>query len=84
MMLDCMISELTCKEDLLDFFDKLEKITGKHNLASTINELRQGAYDAYAYVIQDMTKTRNGLENGLVRGLSQTLWKASYSIVLLF
>ena len=39
-MLDCMISELTCKEDLLDFFDKL---SGEHDLASTINELRQGA-----------------------------------------
>ena len=31
-----------------------------------------------------MTKTRNRLENGLIRGLSQTLWKASYSILLLF
>ena len=46
-MLDCMISELTCKEDLLDFFDKLEKISGEHNLASTINELRQGALCIY-------------------------------------
>ena len=30
-----------------------------------------------------MTKMRNGLENGLILGLSQTLQKASYSIVLL-
>ena len=59
MMLDCMISELTCKEDLLDFFDKLEKITGEHNLASTINELRQGAYDAYAYVIHVIFNSNN-------------------------
>ena len=44
LMLDCMISKLTCKENLLDFFDQLEEITGEHNLASTINELRQGTY----------------------------------------
>ena len=42
MMLDCIISKLTCKEDLLDFFDQLEKINNAHNLASTVNELRQG------------------------------------------
>ena len=35
-------------------------------------------------VFLDMTKTRNGLENGLVNGLSQILWKASCIIVLLF
>lgn len=42
MMLDCMISKLTCKEDLLDFFDQLEEITSEHNMRSIVNELRQG------------------------------------------
>jgi len=32
----------------------------------------------------DMTKTRIGLENGLIHKLSQTLWKASHIIELLF
>ena len=44
MILECMVSKLTCKEDLLDFFDRLEKITGTHNLGSVVNELRQGWY----------------------------------------
>ena len=42
MMLDCLISKLTCREDLLDFFDQLEEIKNVPNLASTINGLRQG------------------------------------------
>ena len=42
MMLDCMISKLTCKEDLLDFFDQLEEINDAHAMISIVNELRQG------------------------------------------
>ena len=38
-ILECMASKLTCKEDLLDFFDQLEKITGTGPI---VNELRQG------------------------------------------
>ena len=34
--------------------------------------------------IVDMTKTRNGLESGLVHGLNRILWIASYITVLLF
>ena len=44
MMLDCIISKLTCKEDLLDFFDQLEKISGVDSLRSIVNDLRQGCY----------------------------------------
>ena len=44
MILDCMVSKLSSKEDLLDFFDQLEKITGTHNLEPIVNELRQGWY----------------------------------------
>ena len=44
MILDCMVSKLNSKEDLLDFFDQVEKITGTHNLGSVVNELRQGWY----------------------------------------
>ena len=44
MMLDCMISKLNCKEDMLDLFDQLEKIADAHNLASTIDALRKGSY----------------------------------------
>ena len=43
-MLDCMISKLTCKEDLLDLFDQLEKISGADSLRSVVNDLRQGCY----------------------------------------
>ena len=39
MMLDCIISKLTCKENLLDFFDQLEKIPGVDSLRSIINDL---------------------------------------------
>ena len=42
MMLDCMISKLTCKEDLLDFFDKLKEIKNADALTSIVNELLQG------------------------------------------
>ena len=49
MMLDCMISKLTCKEDLLDFFDQLEEIKNAHNLTSTVNKLRQGMYVVYLW-----------------------------------
>ena len=38
----------------------------------------------YKKLVPDMTKTRNGLENGLVNGLSQTVWKASCITVKLF
>ena len=38
----------------------------------------------YAQTDTDMTKTRNGLENGLVNGLSQIVWKASCITVKLF
>ena len=44
MMLDCMISRLTCKEDLLDLFDHLEEITDAHDVRSTVNALRQGRH----------------------------------------
>ena len=47
MMLDCMITKLTCKEDLLDFLDQLEEIIDAHNLTSIVNELRQGMYVYY-------------------------------------
>ena len=43
-MLDCMISKLTCKEDLLDFFDQLEKIPGVDSLRFIVNDLRRGCY----------------------------------------
>ena len=44
MMLDCLISKLTCKEDLLDFFDQLDEIKNAQNLVSTVYGLRQGMY----------------------------------------
>ena len=44
MMLDCLISKLTCKEDLLDFFDQLDEIKTARSLTSTVYGLRQGSY----------------------------------------
>ena len=42
MMLDCMISKLTCKEELLDFFDQLKEIKNAGAMTSIVNELLQG------------------------------------------
>ena len=36
------------------------------------------------YISMDMTKTRNGLENGLVHGLNRILWKAYCITIQLF
>jgi len=41
-ILNCLIEKLTCKEDLLDFCDQLEKITTSNDLIVIIEELKTG------------------------------------------
>ena len=52
MMLDCMISKLTCKEDLLDLLDQLEEIKDACDLMSIINELRRGSLSINCIIIK--------------------------------
>ena len=42
LILDCLIKRMEREEDLLDFCDQLEKITGSQNLSDIINEIRSG------------------------------------------
>jgi len=41
-MLDCLIARMKCGEDLLDFCDQLEMITGSENINTITNEIRSG------------------------------------------
>ena len=43
-ILDCLIERMTCKEDLLDLCDQLEKIITSHDLNIVVNEIRTGQY----------------------------------------
>ena len=54
MMLDCMISKLTCKEDLLDFFDQLKEIKNADTMTSIVNELLQGSLFMYVLHLEIM------------------------------
>ena len=42
LILDCLIKRMEREEDLLDFCDQLEKITGSQNLNDIINDIRSG------------------------------------------
>ena len=39
-----MISQLTCKEELLDFFDQLKEIKNADAMTYIVNELLQGSF----------------------------------------
>jgi len=41
-LLNCLIEKLTCKEDLLDFCDQLERIAASNDLIVIIEELKTG------------------------------------------
>ena len=42
LILDYLIERMSCREELLDLCDQLEKITTSHDLKVVINELRLG------------------------------------------
>ena len=42
MMLDYMIAKISCKEDLLDLCDQLEKISNAPKMTTIVSELRTG------------------------------------------
>lgn len=41
-MLDCLIEEVNCEEDLFDLCDQLDNISKSHDIKSVTNELRLG------------------------------------------
>ena len=42
LILDCLIERMTCREELLDLCDQLEKITTLHDMKTMMNEMRLG------------------------------------------
>lgn len=42
MILDYLMASLKCKEDILDLYDQLEKLTNSPNLLHIIRHLREG------------------------------------------
>ena len=44
MILDCLIEEISCREELLDLCDQLETISTSHQLNMLISEIRSGEY----------------------------------------
>ena len=42
LILDCLIERMTCREELLDLCDQLEKITTLHDIKTMMNEMRLG------------------------------------------
>jgi len=45
MMLDYLINNIKCREDILDFCDQLDKLTYSLSLLHVVNELRNGMQD---------------------------------------
>ena len=43
-ILDCLIERISCREDLLDLCDQLEKITTSNSMGMVTNEIRSGQY----------------------------------------
>ena len=41
-ILDCLVERMKCGEDLFDFCDQLEKVTGSQDLNIILNEIRSG------------------------------------------
>jgi len=41
-ILDCLIERMSCREELLDLCDQLERITTSHDLKTVINDIRSG------------------------------------------
>ena len=42
LILDCLIERMTCREELLDLCDQLEKITTIHDMKIAVDEIRCG------------------------------------------
>ena len=42
LILDCLIERMTCREELLDLCDQLEKITAQHAMKIVTDEIRLG------------------------------------------
>ena len=42
LILDCLIERMTCREELLDLCDQLEKITTLHDMKIVMDEIRFG------------------------------------------
>ena len=42
LILDCLIERMTCREELLDLCDQLEKITTLHDMKTMMDEMRLG------------------------------------------
>ena len=43
-ILDCLIERMSCREELFDLCDQLEKITSSNNMRMVTNEIRLGQY----------------------------------------
>ena len=41
-ILDCLIEGMSCREELLDFCDQLEKITTSHDMKIVIHDIKLG------------------------------------------
>lgn len=44
MILDCLVDRMQCEEDLFDFCDQLEMVTGSQDLNIIISDIRSGKF----------------------------------------